>query len=47
MEELKRDVESSKVLQTSKSLLEASVNVAAFLKAKDLPKIPIASLPHP
>ncbi|KAK8738117.1 hypothetical protein OTU49_004051 [Cherax quadricarinatus] len=46
MEELKRDVECTKVIATNKTLLEASVNVAALLKVKELPRIPITSLPQ-
>ncbi|XP_045135009.1 homeobox protein Nkx-3.1-like [Portunus trituberculatus] len=47
MEELKRDVECTKVISSNKSLLEAaSVNVAALLKVKDFPRIPITSLPQ-
>ncbi|XP_071542735.1 uncharacterized protein [Panulirus ornatus] len=46
MEELKRDVECTKVIASNKSLLEASVNVAALLKVKELPRIPITSLPQ-
>lgn len=46
MEELKRDVECTKVISSNKTLLEASVNVAALLKVKEFPRIPITSLPH-
>ncbi|XP_068213773.1 barH-like 2 homeobox protein [Palaemon carinicauda] len=46
MEELKRDVECTKVISSGKALLEASVSVAALLKNKDFPRIPIPSLPH-
>lgn len=45
MEELKRDVECTKVTCT-KSLLEASVNVAALLKVKNFHRIPMTSLPQ-